>query len=218
MRLGLLGGTFDPVHLGHLVMAEMARHRFELDRVVWIPAGDPPHKRGEAVTPAEHRLAMVRLAIQDNPGFEVSRWELDHPGPSYTLRTVQGFAALYPGADLRFLTGADSILEFLTWHRHEELIEACRFIAATRPGYDLAGLRETLPPRYQERIDLLPLPWIDLSSTELRERFRAGEPVRYLVPDPVEAYARTHRLYVARPSGDTAGPVGRGNPGTPRKL
>jgi len=194
MRLGIMGGTFDPVHYGHLVIAEVARTEFSLDCVVWVPAGDPPHK-DERVSSEEHRYAMVVLATGTNPDFRVSRMELEREGPSYTLDTVRGFREEHPEADLFFITGADAILEILTWHRHEELVRLCRFIGVTRPGYDLARVNTVLPAAYLEQISTISAPGVDLSSTDVRTRVRAGQPIRYLVPEAVEAYVRKHGLY-----------------------
>ena len=195
MRLGLMGGTFDPVHYGHLVIAEVARVEHRLDRVVWIPAGDPPHKQGAPVTPQEHRHAMVVVATAGTTYFDVSRMELERQGPSYTVDTVRDFQAAHPQDELWFITGADAMLEILTWRRHEELIRSCRFIAVTRPGYDLKRLSEVLPVDYLPQISTITAPGVDISSTNIRERCRAGDPVRYLLPEDVEAYARKHRLY-----------------------
>lgn len=194
MRLGLMGGTFDPVHHGHLVIAEAARAEFRLDRVVWVPSGDPPHK-GDQVTPAEHRYAMVLLATAGHPQFQVSRLEVERQGPSYSLETVRHFQAAHPGAELFFITGADAVLELLTWHRPDEVVRSCRFIAVTRPGYALEELRRVLPAAYLERIELLAVPAVEISSTDLRRRLREGRTVRYLLPDTVEAYLRKHGLY-----------------------
>jgi len=199
MRIGLMGGTFDPVHLGHLLIAEVARVEFGLDRVIWLPAGDPPHKKGYRVTPQEHRYAMVVLATASNPDFEVSRWELEREGPSYSIDTILHFRAAYPEAQLYFITGADAILEILTWYRHQEVIRSCRFIAVTRPGYDLDRLCAVLPPDYMAQIDLLEAPGVDISSTHLRTRLRHDDPIRYLVPETVETYIRKHRLYLEAP-------------------
>ena len=195
MRLGLMGGTFDPIHAGHLVIAEMARVEFALDRVLWVPAGDPPHKKGCTVTPQEHRYAMVLLATAGHPDFDVSRMELERGGHSYTVDTVEQLRRERPGDELFFITGADAILEILTWMRHQELIRACRFLAVTRPGYDLQRLGAVLPPEYLTQISTLSAPGVDISSTEVRQRVRNGEAIRYLVPEPVEAYIRKHGLY-----------------------
>jgi nicotinate-nucleotide adenylyltransferase len=195
MRIGLMGGTFDPVHYGHLAIAEMAREAFALERVIWIPAGDPPHKPGRVTTPQEHRYAMVLLATATHPQFEVSRMELERDGPSYTLYTLQEMHRRLPDAELFFIMGADTVLDLLTWYRHEEVVESCRLVAVTRPGYDLERLREVLPAHYVKRVDPLEAPGVQVSSTALRERLRSGHTVRYLVPEEVEAYLRKHHLY-----------------------
>jgi nicotinate-nucleotide adenylyltransferase len=195
MRLGLLGGTFDPIHVGHLLIAEVAREALALDRVVFIPAGDPPHK-SEDVTDAEHRYAMVLLATAANEAFVVSRRELDRTGPSYSLTTIREYRSeLGEEGELFFITGADAILEIRTWHRWQEVLRECRFAALTRPGFDFARLRAMLPQELHERVHLVPAPGLDVSSTEVRARVRRGETIRYLVPDPIEAYIRKHGLY-----------------------
>lgn len=195
MRIGLMGGTFDPVHLGHLCIAEAARVRFELDQVVWIPAGDPPHKPSGAVTHQEHRYAMTVLATASHPRFHVSRLELERPGQSYAIDTVEHFRHAYPDHEPYFIIGADAILEIQTWRRPDDVLARARFIAVTRPGYDLARLEALLPPEHLRRVETLETLALDISSTELRRRARAGESIRYLVPEPVEAYLRKHRLY-----------------------
>lgn len=192
-----MGGTFDPVHYGHLVIAEEARSRFSLERVIWIPAGDPPHKKGYAVTPQEHRYAMVVLATASNPHFQVSRLELERQGPSYTYDTLLSFREELPDTELHFITGADAILEILTWYRHVEVIRMASFIAVTRPGYDLGRLSSVLPEEYLPQIHTLNVPGVDISSTDVRRRLRSGEPIRYLLPEAVETYVRKYRLYGA---------------------
>lgn len=195
-RLGLLGGTFNPVHWGHLAVAAAAQEARGLDRVVWIPAGDPPHKPDTDLAPQEHRLAMVLLATAGEPGFTVSRLELDRPGPSYTLDTLRHFRRLGFSPDrLFFITGTDAMREFLTWHRPEEVIEQARFLVAERPGCPFASLAEVLPERYLARMERLPAPEMEISSTDIRRRLAAGESVQYLLPEPVAAYIREHGLY-----------------------
>jgi nicotinate-nucleotide adenylyltransferase len=195
MRLGLLGGTFDPIHVGHLLIAEVARDAVSLDQVVFVPAGDPPHK-GEAVTDAEHRYAMTLLATGANPAFVVTHRELERTGPSYSLITIQEYwDEMGASGELFFVTGADTMLEIRTWYRWEEVLKSCRFVAVTRPGFDEAALEASLPAPLRERVELVQSPGFDLSSTEVRERVRRGEPIRYLVPDPVETYIRKHGLY-----------------------
>jgi nicotinate-nucleotide adenylyltransferase len=197
VRLGLLGGTFDPIHMGHLLVAEVARHALALDRVLFVPAGDPPHK-GESVTAAEHRYAMTLLATGGNEAFQVSRRELERAGPSYSLVTIGEMQAELPaGGELFFIVGADAILEIRTWYRWEDVLRACRFLAVSRPGFGVETVREVLPLELIERVQVIPSPGFDLSSTEIRERVRLCEPIRYLVPDEVEVYIRKHGLYRA---------------------
>ncbi len=196
LRVGIMGGTFDPVHFGHLVTAEEARLRFGLDEVVFVPCGTPPLDKHYPVTAAEDRYAMVLLATSTNPDFTVSRVELEREGPSYTVDTVHYFKQRFgPGTELFFITGADAVLDILSWHRNSELIEECRFIAATRPGYDLSRLEERLGPRYAAHISVLQVPGIEISSTEIRQRIRNGKPVRYLTPDLVWRYIDKLGLY-----------------------
>ncbi len=198
MRLGILGGTFDPVHVGHLALAEAARTAFGLDRVLFIPAAVPPHKPGGAVAAAEERLAMVRRAVDAAPYFAVSEVELERQGPSYTVDTLADLQQRHPGAELYFITGADEVLALDTWHDPQRLLQLARFIAATRPGFDLSRLAQMesrLGPVARGR--LLPLEWLELglSSTDLRRLLSEGRSVRYLVPERVVEYIEERRLY-----------------------
>lgn len=193
-RLGLMGGTFDPPHVAHLLIAEAARIEFSLDEVIWLPAGDPPHK-GDDVTDQEHRYAMTLLATADHPHFRVSRLELERQGPSYTLYTLQHFAAAFPEVELYFLVGGDSVLDLMNWHRPEEILRLCEIVGVTRPGYDLGLMSELLPMEFLSRIHALEQPGFDISSTQLRARIRAGESIRYFTPPSVADYLAKHRLY-----------------------
>jgi nicotinate-nucleotide adenylyltransferase len=195
MRLGVMGGTFDPIHYGHLLIAEEARRVFGLDRVEFVTAADPPHKTGRTISPAEHRHAMVVLATASNPFFRASRRELERAGPSYSIDTISEVRAESPGAEIFFITGADAILEILTWHRAAEVIRLCTFVAATRPGHDLAALQRVLPPEFVAQIRPLKAPGVDISGTQIRERVRRGESTRYLMPEAVEAYIMKEGLY-----------------------
>lgn len=190
-RVGIMGGTFDPIHLGHLVTAEQARADLGFDEVVFLPAGQPWQKDRE-VTPAEHRYLMTVLATAANPAFTVSRLELDQTGPTYTVETLRSLRKLTPDCDLFFVTGADAILNILTWKDAEECLELAGFVAATRPGHDLGPLEEH---GLRQRIDIFDVPALAISSTDIRERFGAGRSVRYLIPREVEEYARKHGLY-----------------------
>lgn len=196
LRVGLLGGTFDPPHYAHLEVADRALQEYALDRVVFLPNGQPPHKPGYAVSPAEQRYIMTELACADHPRFFVSRLELDRPGPSYSVDTVRQIKAeLGPGAQVYFLVGMDAAFELPTWHHPEELLAEAIVVAAPRPGCDQAALVEALGETQASRIKVLPMPLFGHSSTEIRKRVREGRSVRYLLPPPVEAYIRKQGLY-----------------------
>lgn len=197
VRIGLMGGTFDPIHYGHLFLAEEARVRCELGEVIFFPNNQPAHRQGKnAYADAATRLVLTELALRDNPHFQVSRVEIDRPGPSYAIDTVHHFQQQFgDSVELYFLVGADSIGEVLTWHRGPELFELCRFGAASRPGYDLDTARRTLTPAQQARVEWLELPGLHIASTELRRRVRAGLPIRYLTPEAVEHEIVRRRLY-----------------------
>jgi len=199
LNIGLMGGTFDPIHMGHLVTAEEARQQFLLDYVIFIPAGLPPHKSKEQVTPAEHRYIMTTLAVMSNPFFVVSRVEVDKKEPSYTIDTIRYFTSRFAtGTNLFFITGADAILEISTWKDYTELLKLCTFIAVTRPGYPLDRLDEItgkLLPELRARIHLLEIPALAISSTFIRQRVALGRTIKYLTPEPVEQYIKKHGLY-----------------------
>jgi len=200
MRIGIMGGTFDPIHLGHLVTAEAARHQFSLEQVLFVPSGQPPHKLGRQVTGAEHRYLMTFLAIASNPDFQIARLEIDRPGHSYTFDTVIQLAAEYGRtAELYFITGADVMRDILSWHRAEELLKACHFVAASRPGFTLENYmnKEDLARfRNQGNIHFISVPAMAISSTDVRRRVAGGESIRYLVPDAVENYIYKNKLYL----------------------
>ncbi len=193
-RLGIMGGTFDPIHYGHLVTAEAARTRFALDRVVFVPSGRPPHKQ-PAATDTTDRLFMTQMAIVTNPGFDISDTEIRREGYSYSIDTVREFIRLYgPETELFFITGADAILQIATWRNADELVHLCSFIAASRPGFDLAELKR-LPETWQQRISLFEIPALAISSTDIRRRVRQGDSIKYLLPEAVEHYILRRGLY-----------------------
>lgn len=197
LRLGIMGGTFDPLHWVHLIMAEEARTRFDLDRVLFIPAGQPPHKPDYRVSSAEDRYAMTLLGTASNPAFEVSRIELDRQGPSYSVDTLAQLRETHgPDTDIHFILGADEALYLPSWHEVDKLPDLTRFLVAPRPGFDLGELKARLPAGLYDAIDFLPMTPVDISSTEIRSRMASGRTIKYLVPDSVEAYIRKHRLYV----------------------
>ena len=200
-RLGIMGGTFDPIHYGHLLMAEEARTAFALDQVMFVPNGRPAHKKVYAVSSPEDRSAMTLLATASNPDFSCSRLELDRPGPSYTIDTLRAVRQMYPDLEaLYFITGADAVLEILTWHEYDKLAQECRFIAVTRPGFVLERLAETVGQEFLDCVSFLPIPGLEISSTDLRRRVREGQSVKYLTPEPVEAYIRQQGLYRPLPA------------------
>ncbi|GAA3622871.1 nicotinate-nucleotide adenylyltransferase [Kineosporia mesophila] len=190
-RIGVMGGTFDPVHHGHLVAASEVGSRFGLDEVVFVPTGQPWQKVADhQVSPAEHRYLMTVIATASNPRFTVSRVDIDRGGATYTTDTLRDLAALYPDADLYFITGADALTQILSWKNPDELFQLAYFIGVTRPGHRLDG--SGLPA---DRISLLEVPALAISSTDCRDRVAAGQPVWYLVPDGVVQYIAKHRLY-----------------------
>jgi nicotinate-nucleotide adenylyltransferase len=194
-RLGVMGGTFDPIHHGHLVTAEMALWQFELDEVVFVPTGQPWMKAGEEVSEAEHRYLMTVIATSSNPSFSVSRIEIERQGPTYTVETLQQLRreAEEP-IDLFFITGADAMLEILHWKDPGDVLAEAHFIAATRPGYDLARFQEEAPTSHP-KVSVMDIPALAISSTDIRRRVRQGEPIRYLVPEGVQTYIQKARLY-----------------------
>ncbi|HWI51332.1 MAG TPA: nicotinate-nucleotide adenylyltransferase [Symbiobacteriaceae bacterium] len=196
--VGIMGGTFDPIHMGHLAAAEGAMHLVGLDQVLFMPNRQPPHKAGRPVTPAEHRAAMVRLAIAGNPRFAFSSLELEREGPSYTLLTAQAMLAQYPDWRLAFLAGMDSLVDLTTWYQYRTLLGLIDMVIFTRPGFSTAQRDEALArlgPELAARIRLVEVPGVAVSGTELRRRASEGYPLRYLVPDAVGEYIQEHGLY-----------------------
>jgi len=193
-RLGVMGGTFDPIHYGHLVTAEEAQVQFALDAVVFVPTGHPWMKEEREVSPAEDRYLMTVIATASNPRFQVSRVEIDRDGPTYTVDTLRLLGAENPDAELYFITGADAMLEILEWKDPEEVLSIAHFIAATRPGYDLARFESSAPTR-TANVSLMTIPALAISSTDVRMRVHEGRPIRYLVPEGVKSYVEKARLY-----------------------
>ena len=201
LSIGLMGGTFDPIHLGHLVTAEEVRIQFGLDRVIFVPSGHPPHKDVRSVSDPEHRYLMTVLATITNPFFTVSRVEIDKPHDklTYSIDTIRYFYNYFDKrVKLFFITGADAILEILTWKNYEELLSLCSFVAATRPGYCLSKLEETIGsvcPEALSNIHILEIPAMAISSTFIRRRVSEGKPIKYLTPESVAQYIIKNRLY-----------------------
>lgn len=194
-RLGVMGGTFDPIHYGHLVTAEEALDQFRLDEVVFIPAGRPWMKGHDDISPSEHRYLMTVIATASNPRFSVSRIEVDREGATYAVDTLRELRDEYgAGTELFFVTGADAILEMLHWKQPDELFELAHFIAATRPGYDLARF-EAQEIVQRPEVSTMRIPALAISSTDIRERVHDGRPIRYLVPEGVKSYIEKAELY-----------------------
>lgn len=200
IRVGIMGGTFDPVHYGHLVTAEGARCKFGLDQVLFLPSGIPPHKKSENVSKAEHRYMMTVLATLTNPHFEVSRIDIDRKGSSYTIDALQILREQYgPTVELFFITGADAVFEIMGWKNSDKLLKIAHFIAATRPGFsleELPALTQEWVDEHQDRFHVLRIPAMAISSTDIRERVRLGHSIRYLVPEQVDYYIRRNNLYI----------------------
>ncbi len=213
-RIGLLGGTFNPVHLGHLRAAEEVMSRFALDRVLLIPSYLPPHKQAGQVASPEDRFAMVELAVRGRPKLVASSLEIEAQERSYSIITLNRVKTIYPEALVFFILGVDAFLEIETWKSYREVLEQCRFIVISRPGFDLSAAREALPPEYKGaflevgaagdigpgalepfRIFLLSIPALDISSTEIRRRINDGQSIRGLVPESVEQYIIKNNLY-----------------------
>ena len=190
-RIGVMGGTFDPIHHGHLVAASEVAYNFDLDEVVFVPTGQPYQKERRVVSPAEDRYLMTVIATASNPRFSVSRVDIDRPGPTYTIDTLKDLRAkAEPADELFFITGADALAEILTWHDAEELFSLAHFVGCTRPGHQLSD--SGLP---DGKVSLVEIPALSISSTECRARVEAGEPVWYLVPDGVVQYIAKRGLY-----------------------
>ena len=195
-RIGVMGGTFDPIHHGHLVAASEVAHIFALDEVIFVPTGQPYQKDDRKVTPAEDRYLMTVIATASNPRFTVSRVDIDRPGPTYTIDTLRDLhKANGPDADLYFITGADALENILTWHDVDTLFSLAHFVGCTRPGHRLTGAG--LP---DGKVSLVEIPALAISSSECRARVAADEPVWYLVPDGVVQYIAKRHLYGGRPA------------------
>lgn len=195
-RIGAFGGTFDPIHIGHLIVATELRYVLQLDRVLFLPAGDPPHKADQRITPGQHRLAMLRLAIADEPAFEVSSLDLNGERPSYTVDLLARLRAATEPASLVFLMGEDSLRDLPTWHQPERIVTLAEIGVARRPGVnvDMEALVAAVPEAAR-RVHLVPIPEMGISSRDIRRRVAAGEPIAYQVPQPVAAYIARENLY-----------------------
>lgn len=188
LRIGVMGGTFDPIHHGHLVAASEAADAFSLDEVIFVPTGNPGNKT--AISSPEHRYLMTVIATAANPRFTVSRVDIDRPGITYTIDTLTELSKARPEADLYFISGADAIAQILAWKEVDSIWSLAHFVAVTRPGHQLQ-----LPQVKEARITQLEVPALSISSTDIRDRAAAGKPIWYLVPDGVVQYIAKHKLY-----------------------
>ena len=196
-RVGIMGGTFDPIHNGHLVAASEVADLFELDVVVFVPTGQPWQKKDKRVSPAEDRYLMTVIATAANPSFRVSRVDIDREGDTYTVDTLNDMRKIYPDAELFFITGADALNKILTWRDWETMFDLANFIGVTRPGYELQMAGTPLAQELESgRLSLVEIPAMAISSTDCRERASSGRPVWYLVPDGVVQYIAKHRMYL----------------------
>ncbi len=197
MNLGIFGGTFDPPHLGHLILSEEALDQLGLDRLLWVLTPDPPHKQDQAVSAVDRRLELVRAAIGDNPAFELSRVDLDRPGPHYSLDTVLLLAKQFPGAELTYLIGGDSLHDLPAWHCPRDLLAACSALGVMRrpdDRVDLEGLESELPG-LRAKLRWIDAPLLEISSHEIRQRVAEGRPFRYYLPEKVYRLVMEQELY-----------------------
>lgn len=199
-RLGLLGGSFDPIHFGHLIVARAIREELSLDTVTFLPSRQPPHKQAKSLAAPEHRAAMVKLAIDGETGFDLSNFDLLRDGPCYSIDTIAHFRQTHPGSELFWIIGADSLMELPTWHRAVDLIAMCIVIIAARTGdhaIDWSRLAASFGDNQARRLQqgLIQTPVIDISSTQIRGRVRTAKSIRYLVPESVRAYIEQNQLY-----------------------
>ncbi len=199
-KLGIMGGTFDPIHYGHLVLAEQVRCEYNLDKVLFIPAGKPPHKKDRKITENMHRYFMTLLATMNNPFFDVSPIEIEDDKVSYTIHTIQKLKEIYDkDTELYFITGADAICDLETWKDVEILLKLCKFIAGTRPGHSTKDITEKiqeLERKYNSYIRRMDSPALAISSTDIRKKVKAGQSIRYLLPEAVEYYIYKNGLYI----------------------
>ncbi len=193
-RIAIMGGTFDPIHYGHLVVAEEVRTKFNIERVLFMPTGNPPHKKDKTVSSSEHRYLMTVLATVTNSHFDVSRIEIDRTGYTYTIDTITELKKIISeDTTVYFITGADAIHHILTWKEPEKLFSLCEFVAVTRPGY-VTQISE-IEKRFESKIHFLKVPSLDISSSDIRTRIKEGKSIKYMLPEEVENYIYKFELY-----------------------
>jgi nicotinate-nucleotide adenylyltransferase len=190
-KIGVLGGTFDPIHVGHLVLAEQVQEKFELERVIFIPSASPPHKTEQKLSPADYRFEMTKLALEGNPFFFASDIELKREGLSYTVETLKELKELYKDSEIYFLTGSDVLNEITTWKDPEEIYKLAKLVIGIRPGFDKFDPED----HFAKRSIIVNITGIDISSTQIREKVKKGESIKYLVPSKVEEYIKKKNLY-----------------------
>ena len=198
MKVGIMGGTFDPIHIGHLIIAEEVRQGLGLDEVLFIPTGQPWMKEGRALSEGRHRLTMVRIAVASNPHFRVSSVEIDHPGPTYTVDTLTNVQKeITDQGQCYFILGTDSFCSFPQWKEPERILELCTLVVVGRPGYPDSGSAQRDPSLYttEDRVIFLPVPWLEVSGTDIRRRVARDRSIRYLTPEQVEQYIYDNGLY-----------------------
>lgn len=198
-RIGVLGGTFDPIHIGHLVVADNALQQLNLDTVLFVPAGQPPHKTDRVISSAADRSAMIEIAIADRAEFAHSDIDLEREGPSFTVELLHRIDQIHAPSALFFVMGADSLRDFATWSRPEAILQIARIAVARRPGVELGSVVLTSVPGLADRLDLLNSPLSHISSTDLRDRVNRGQTIRYLLPQAVHDYIDARRLYRVDP-------------------
>lgn len=198
-KIGIMGGTFDPIHYGHLILAQTALEVFALDQVWFMPSKTPPHKWDGEVTSASHRLAMTRLAVEDNPGFSISSMEMEREGITYTFETLEILKKVHPNVKFYFIMGADSLYNFDKWREPGRICSLCTILAANRSQHVDSALQsqlESIRNKYHGDIHLLEIPSIEISSSRIREKKRMGESIRYYTPEAVADYIDHHQLYL----------------------
>jgi len=197
-KIGIMGGTFDPIHIGHLIIAEESRVNFDLDKIIFVPTGEPPHKNLKNVTSAKDRYEMTLLSIMHNPYFYISDIEIKREGLTYTIDTIRYFKKRYPKSEIFFIIGADSLINIDKWKNSEELLRESKFIVAKRVGIEYSLLEERINEindKYSKIVFSVTTPYIDISSTDIRKRVKNGENIKYYLPLDVEAYIKKNRLY-----------------------
>lgn len=199
MKIGIMGGTFDPIHIGHLILAERVRDSKKLDQVIFIPTGVNPLKKDKNISSSVHRLEMLRLAIESNPYFSISTIEIERGGLSYTIDTLRALRVKYKDDDLYFIIGSDIIFQLEKWKDFKELFKLCKFILVDRPGNEYKEIDEKIQElniNYQLSFERITLPLMDISSSDIRNRVKSKKSIKYLVPTNVEDYIKKHKLYL----------------------